>query len=89
MDAHQLRQLVEGHETQTLELKENLQKPSELADYFMQLANAQGGYVVLGMTHHRPPEFSGKITRVQQEELDGIQRGARECLRPVPPAREC
>ena len=42
MDAHELRQLVEDHETQTLELKANLQKSGELADLFMQFANAQG-----------------------------------------------
>jgi ATP-dependent DNA helicase RecG len=82
MDANELRQLVEGHETQTLELKANLQKSGDLADLFMQFANAQGGYVVLGMTNDRPPQFSGRITSVRQQELDGIQRAARDCLRP-------
>lgn len=82
MDAEQLLRLVEGHETQTLELKENIVKPSELADYLMQLANAQGGLVVLGMTHDRPPRFSGKVKDVRQEELDNVSRAARECLRP-------
>ena len=42
MDARELRELVEGHETQTLELKANLQKSGDLADLFMQFANAQG-----------------------------------------------
>lgn len=82
MDAAELRSLVHAHETQTLELKENLIKPSELADYLMQFANAQGGFVVLGLTHDHPPAFSGKITSVGQDELDSISRAARECLRP-------
>ncbi|MFA5843691.1 MAG: ATP-binding protein [Coriobacteriia bacterium] len=82
MNAEQLERLVEGHETQTLELKENIVKPSELADYFMQFANAQGGFVVFGMTHDRPPRFSGKIKSVGQAELDSISRAARECMRP-------
>jgi ATP-dependent DNA helicase RecG len=82
MNAEELKHLVEGHETQTLEIKESILKPSDLADYLMQFANAQGGFVVFGMTHDRPPRFSGKVTTVRQEELDSISRAARDCLRP-------
>lgn len=82
MDAAQLRELVHEHESQTLELKENLLKPGELADYVMQLANAQGGFIVLGLTHDRPPAFSRKVRDITQDHLDSISRAVRDCLRP-------
>lgn len=82
MNQDELLELARDHETQTLELKENLMKPAALADIMMQLANADGGLIILGLTNSRPPQHSGRIGAVTQDELDQIRSAAHECLRP-------
>jgi len=44
-----LRKLIENGETSTIELKVAIPRPGEMAEKLCGLANAQGGFIIIGI----------------------------------------
>jgi len=44
-----LRKLIENGETSTIELKVAIPRPGEMAERLCGLANAQGGFIIIGI----------------------------------------
>ncbi|HEX2910556.1 MAG TPA: ATP-binding protein [Chloroflexia bacterium] len=84
----EVRQLIAGGETSTLELKVALPRTAELAERLAGLANAQGGYLILGVA-----DLSLEVVGVDDVKgaVDGLLRAARTvvpALRFSPPEPE-
>ncbi len=76
-----LRQLIEGGETSTVELKVASPRPDEMAERLCGLANAQGGFIIIGVQ-----DETLKIIGVPQERMaltiDVILRSTRRIIKP-------
>ena len=73
----ELRRLIQGGETNTVELKVAAPRATEMAERLCGLANAQGGLVIIGVkdsTH----EIVGVADRKIGETLDVISRAVRQ-----------
>jgi predicted HTH transcriptional regulator len=46
-----LRKLIENGETSTIELKVAVPRPGEMAERLCGLANAQGGFIIIGFVN--------------------------------------
>lgn len=76
-----LRRLIQGGETNTVELKVAAPRATEMAERLCGLANAQGGLVIIGVkdaTH----EIVGVPDRKMGEMLDVISRAVRQMIKP-------
>src|SRR6266700_3083850 len=77
----ELAQLIQGGETNTVELKVAAPRATEMAERLCGLANAQGGLVIIGVkdaTH----EIVGIPDRRIGETLDVISRAVRQMIKP-------
>jgi ATP-dependent DNA helicase RecG len=77
----ELKRLIQGGETNTVELKVAAPRATEMAERFCGLANAQGGLVIIGVkdsTH----EIVGVADRKIGETLDVITRAVRQMIKP-------
>ncbi len=77
----ELAQLIQGGETNTVELKVAAPRATEMAELLCGLANAQGGLVIIGVkdaTH----EIVGIPDRRVGETLDVISRAVRQMMKP-------
>ena len=76
-----LRKLIENGETSTVELKVAVPRPGEMAERLCGLANAQGGFIIIGVE-----DTALKIVGVQNSRMaltkDVILRAARQ-IEPV------
>jgi ATP-dependent DNA helicase RecG len=81
MDERALKKLIQGGETNTVELKVAAPRATEMAERLCGMANAQGGLVILGVkdsTH----EIVGIPDRRISETLDVISRAVRQMIKP-------
>lgn len=77
----ELKRLIQGGETNTVELKVAAPRATEMAERLCGLANAQGGLVIIGVkdsTH----EIVGIPDRKIGETLDVISRAVRQMIKP-------
>jgi len=77
----ELKRLIQGGETNTVELKVAAPRATEMAERLCGLANAQGGLVIIGVkdaTHEIVGVADGKIG----ETLDVISRAVRQMIKP-------
>jgi len=77
----ELKRLIQGGETNTVELKVAAPRATEIAERLCGLANAQGGLVIIGVkdaTHEIVGVADGKIG----ETLDVISRAVRQMIKP-------
>jgi ATP-dependent DNA helicase RecG len=77
----ELKRLIQGGETNTVELKVAAPRATEMAERLCGLANAQGGLVIIGVkdaTH----EIVGVADRKIGETLDVISRAVRQMIKP-------
>ena len=81
LSASTLRQLIEDGETSTVELKVASPRPDEMAERLCGLANAQGGFIIIGVE-----DETLKIVGVPQERIaltiDVILRSTRRIIKP-------
>lgn len=77
-----LKELIQGGETNTVELKLAAPRPVELGERLCGLANAQGGVVIIGVE-----DASRKVVGVPDERmaltLDTVLRAARQNVKPT------
>src|SRR5690242_18416292 len=77
----ELKRLIKGGETTTVELKLAAPRPVEMAERLCGMANAQGGVVIIGVR-----DLDQEIVGVQEnrlgETLDVILRAARQIIKP-------
>jgi ATP-dependent DNA helicase RecG len=69
-------------ERQHVEFKESFPKTSDLAEYIMAFAHAEGGTIYLGIADKPKPHPSDKITEVTKTNRDNIHRAAQDVLSP-------
>src|SRR6202158_1513291 len=77
----ELKALIQGGETNTVELKVAAPRATEMAERLCGLANAQGGLVIIGVkdsTH----EIVGVADHKIGETLDVITRAFRQMIKP-------
>jgi len=77
----ELKKLIQGEETNTIELKVAAPRATEMAERLCDMANAQGGMVLLGIkdpTH----EIVGIPDHRVGEMLDVILRTVRQMIKP-------
>lgn len=80
-DERALKMLIEGGETNTVELKVAAPRATEMAERLCGMANAQGGLIIIGVkdsTH----EIVGIPDRRIGETLDVISRAVRQMIKP-------
>jgi predicted HTH transcriptional regulator len=77
----ELKKLIQGGETNTVELKVAAPRAVEMAERLCGMANAQGGVVIIGVkdTHH---EIVGVPDHRIGETLDVILRAVRQMIKP-------
>jgi len=77
-----LRKLIEFGETATVELKVASPRPDEMAERLCGLANAQGGYIIVGIA-----DESLEIVGVPDKKIaltkDVILRATRQMIKPM------
>src|SRR5947207_3800013 len=81
LSERELKALIQGGETNTVELKVAAPRATEMAERLCGLANAQGGLVIIGVkdaTH----EIVGVTDRKIGETLDVISRAVRQMIKP-------
>src|SRR5260370_38955657 len=78
----ELKKIIEGGETNIIELKIAAPRATEMAERLCGMANAKGGMVIIGVqdsTH----EIEGIPVRRIGETLDVIVRSIRQMIKPV------
>ena len=77
----ELKALIQGGETNTVELKVAAPRATEMAERLCGLANAQGGVVIIGVkdTQH---EIVGVPDKLIGETLDVVLRAVRQMIKP-------
>ncbi len=77
----ELKALIQGGETNTVELKVAAPRATEMAERLCGMANAQGGVVIIGVkdSHH---EIVGVPDHRIGETLDVILRAVRQMIKP-------
>ena len=77
----ELKKLIRGGETNTVELKVAAPRATEMAERFCGLANSQGGVVIIGVkySHH---EIVGVPEHRIRETLDVILQAVRQMIEP-------
>jgi predicted HTH transcriptional regulator len=91
LSEQELKRLIQGGETNTVELKAAAPRPVEMAERLCGMANAQGGVIIIGVE-----DAKHKIIGVPDDRLamtiDTILRAARQNVKPAlvlePPERE-
>ncbi len=81
LSERELKRLVQGGETNTVELKIAAPRANEMAERLCGMANAQGGMIIIGVkdaTH----EIVGVPEKRIGETLDVILRAVRQMIKP-------
>src|SRR5260370_911936 len=77
----ELKKLIQGGETNTVELKVAAPRAVEMAERLFGMANAQGGMIILGVKDAKH-EIVGIPDHRIGETLDVILRAARQMIKP-------
>src|SRR5437764_2706881 len=77
----ELKQLIQGGETNTVELKVAAPRATEMAERFCRMANAQGGIVIIGVKD-AVHEIVGVPDHRIGETLDVLLRAVRQMIKP-------
>lgn len=82
LSEHTLRQLIANGETNTVEFKIASPRPIEMAERLCGMANAQGGFVIIGIE-----DATLRIVGIPNERLaltkDVVMRAARQFIQPI------
>ena len=78
----ELRRLIQGGETTTVELKAGVPRPAELAERLCGMANAQGGMIIISVEDARQKVIGVPDERMAMT-IDTILRAARNNIKPA------
>src|SRR5438105_15322625 len=81
LSERELKALIQGGETNTVELKVAAPRATEMAERLCSLANAQGGMVIIGV-EDASREIVGLAENRIGETLDVVLRAARQMVKP-------
>jgi ATP-dependent DNA helicase RecG len=81
MDEKALLEYISTDEDHYMEFKSGFIRTSDLSDYMMLFANADGGTILLGVDE-KAKEPSGKIREITKNETDSVHRAAIDGLKP-------
>ncbi|HAT47182.1 MAG TPA: hypothetical protein DCS90_18945 [Ktedonobacter sp.] len=82
LNEQELRRLIQGGETNTVELKAAAPRPVEMAERMCGMANAQGGMIIIGVEDSKHTIVGVPDDRVAMT-IDTILRAARQNVKPA------